>query len=694
MRMVLSLLVSLTITLPAVADGRPMTIDELLRVKSVSDPQLSPDGKLVAYVVSEIDRAANKSNSDIWLVPVSGGEPKKLTSSPGADSHPRWSPDGKLIAFTSARSGSSQIWLLPIDGGEAHQLTKLPIDVDGPIWSPIGDKIAFVASVIPGKSPEETAKSEKEKGEKKSKARIYDSLMIRHWTAWDEGTRSHLFVCDAKSGEAKDLIPGWKANVPPGPFGGSEEYAWSPDGTELAFTSEPLKDHATTTNTDIWTVPATGGEPKNRTEANKGADGQPQYCINGSVLAYVSQARPGFEADLWVVKVLDLNGESGSKPAALTADWDRPVQSFKVEGSRPPLLRAVIDDAGTLAIVAMGFSVSKDANGLEPKNRGKFVRQVTGGVNTSYAGTSNTGEMIFLHGDSTRPAEVFAAKTEGKDIRALTHHNADLLAKLDVQKAESFTFKGAGGDDVSGWMLKPPGFDPSKKYPVLFLIHGGPQGAWHDEWHARWNYQLFASPGYVVVAINPRGSTGYGQAFTDAISKDWNGKVYEDLMKGLDHALATNPFLDGDRMAAAGGSYGGYMVNWILGHSDRFKCLVSHAGVYDLSAMAGTTEELWFADWEFGGPPWTSEEVDRRHLDQSPSRYVANFKTPTLILHGALDFRVPEGQGMALFTGLQRKGVPSRLVLFPDEGHWILKPGNREVWWRETHNWLKKYLKP
>ena len=330
---------------------------------------------------------------------------------------------------------------------------------------------------------------------------------------------------------------------------------------------------------------------------------------------------------------------------------------------------------------------------------------MTTGVNTAAQVGPNGEDHVFLRGDATRPNEIFhasipdtaaspdRAKVENIIPTQLTHHNDDLIAKLDVSKAEGFKFKGADGDEVSGWLVKPPGFDPAKKYPVLFMIHGGPQGAWHDEWHARWNFQLFASPGYVVVAINPRGSTGYGQKFTDQISKDWNGKVYEDLMKGLDHALATYPFLDKDRMAAAGGSYGGYMVNWILGHDHRFKCLISHAGVFDLTSKYGTTEELWFPEWEFGGPPWKSDEVAKRYLDQSPSRYVASFKTPTLVTHGALDFRVPDAQGIGLFTALQRQGVESRLVLFPDEGHWIAKPANRAAWWREMHGWLAKHLK-
>ncbi len=668
-----------------------MTIDDLLAVKSVSDPQISPDGSLVVYVVSEIDREANKSNSDLWLVPISGGEPKRLTTAPGADSHPRWSTDGKTIAFQSTRSGSSQVWLLPLDGGEARQLTKLPIDVEGPIWSPKGDRLAFVASVVPGKSPEETAKAEKAKADAKSKARAYDSLMIRHWAAWDEGTRSHLFVCDAKTGEAKDLIPDWKVNVPPGPFGGSEGYGWSPDGTQLAFTSEPLKDPASSTNTDIWIIPAEGGAPRNLTEANPGADAQPSFSPDGERLAYLSQKRAGFEADQWNLKVVPhRQGEAGDAEFS-TETIDRSIQSYCwVERGQAPgrmggSMEAVLDDQGELQIFEVAYA-KEILSG-----RSYVLDRVKGGVNTSVQASSRAKRMVFLRGDATRPVEVFTSPIEEPaQLTQLTHHNDAMVSKLDLNKAEGFSFKGAEGDQVHGWLIKPPGFDPAKKYPVLFLIHGGPQGAWHDEWHARWNYPLFAAPGYVIVAINPRGSTGYGQKFTDEISKDWNGKVYEDLMNGLDHALKTYPFLDKDRVAAAGGSFGGYMVNWIAGHTDRFKALISHAGIYDLASMNATTEELWFAKWEFGGMPWDQPE---RYMRQSPSTYAKDFKTPTLVIHGALDYRVPDAQGLAMFTALQCQGVPSRYLWFPDEGHWILKPANRVTWWNEMHGWLAKYLK-
>jgi dipeptidyl aminopeptidase/acylaminoacyl peptidase len=671
--------------------ARPMTIDDLLAVKGVADPQLSPDGSMVVYVLSELDRSTDKTNSSLWLVPAAGGDLKRLTTTPGTNNHPRWSPDGKTIAFVSSRGGSPQIWLLPIDGGEPRPLSKLPIDASGPIWSPKGDKIAFTAEVYPDQTPEQTAARDKEKEAAKSKVRAYDRLMIRHWNAWDEGKRSHLFVVDVATGEARDLTPKLEVNTPPAPFGGSSDYAWSPDGKELAFTAEPAHDAAWSTNTDIWVVPASGGEPRNLTEANKGADGQPAYSPDGKWIGYVSQGRAGFESDQWVLKALSRETRASYE---LTKSLDRPVQSF-AWGSTPHSLYAIIDDMGTEPIVGIEIGYVTDGPSLTIVGSGQVTRLVKGGVQSALqvnikTALVGTGKMVFTRHNAATPAEVFVANADGSGLKPLTHHNAPLLAQLDLPKLEGFSCKGADGDEVHGWLMKPPGFDPKTKYPVVFLIHGGPQGAWHDEWHNRWNCQMFAAPGYALVAINPRGSTGYGQKFTDQISQDWTGKVYEDLMKGLDHALKTYPFLDESRMAALGGSYGGFMVNWIAGHSDRFKALISHAGVFDLTSKYGTTEELWFPEWEFGGPPWERSE---HYRERSPSAFVANFKTPTLVIHGALDFRVPDAQGLGMFTSLQRRGVPSRYVWFPDEGHWIAKPANRVAWWHEVHAWLDRYLK-
>ncbi len=665
--------VAVTLAATTAEAKRPMTTDDLLAVKTVGDPQVSPDGERVVYVVSEIDKDAGKTNSSLWLVATSGGEPRRITTAPGTNNHPRWSPDGETIAFVSSRGGASQIWLMPIaDGGEARQLTKLPIDVDGPVWSPGGDRIAFAAKVYPGTTPEETAARDKAKDEVKSKVRIYDDLMVRHWDEWDSGKRSHLFVADATTGEAVDLTPKLTVNAPPAPFGGSGDYAWSADGASLVFTAEPIKDTAWSTNSDLWLVPAAGGEPDNLTAANPAADASPLFSPDGKRLAYIAQARAGFEADLWGLHVRDLaSGETKD----VSSHLDRPIQGFAWRDAET--LIASIDDGGDVAIVVL--SIGGD---------GKVERLATSGVNNGVSVGPRGESFAYVHHSAAEPAEVYLHDDRG--TRKLTAHNAPLLSQLDVKPMESFTFKGAGGDEVQGWLMKPPGFEPGKKYPVLFLIHGGPQGAWHDEWHARWNYGLFAAPGYALVAVNPRGSTGFGQKFTDEISRDWTGKVHDDLMAGLDHALKTYDFLDESRVAAAGGSYGGFMVNWICGHTDRFKALISHAGVFDLVSMYGSTEELWFPDWEYGGPPW--REL-KHYTDRSPSLFADRFKTPTLVIHGALDFRVPDAQGLGMFTSLRRVGVPARYVWFPDEGHWILKPANRIVWWREVHDWLAKYLK-
>ncbi len=692
MRYLLGLMIVASCAGPALAAGRAMTVDDLLAVKGVSDPQVSPDGKLVVYVVSELDRATEKSNSDLYLIPSGGGEPRRLTTATGSDNHPRWSPDGRSIAFLSTRGGSAQVWLLPVDGGEARPLSKLPVDVAGPIWSPRGDRVAFTAKVYPGKTPEETAAIDEAKAKEKSRVKTYDKLMVRHWDQWDDGKRSHLFVADVATGKARDLSPKFAVNIPPAPFGGSSDYAFSPNGNELAFTAEPSRDLAWSTNTDVWIVSAAGNEPQNLTVDNPGADAQPSYSPDGDYLAYLSQARAGFEADRWVLKVRDRDSGESSE---VTDRIDRSVHSFAWGGSREVTrpfegtvrdLFVVLDDSGSVAIRGLGLLADGDGHVFVTER----PKGIAGGVNHSLQILPGGDDLVFLHGTSNAPNEVYRAKPDGSGLTALTRQNAPLLEALDLPRAEKLSFQGADGDEVSGWLVKPPGFDPARKYPVVFLIHGGPQGAWHDEWHGRWNYALFAAPGYAVVAINPRGSTGFGQKFTDQISRDWTGRVFEDLMKGLDHALKTYPFLDGSRMAAAGGSYGGFMVNWIAGHSDRFRALISHAGVFDLTSMYGTTEELWFAEWEFGGVPWESPKI---YLDQTPSAFAGNFKTPTLVIHGSLDFRVPDAQGLGMFTSLQRKGVPSRFVLFPDEGHWIAKPANRIVWWREVHDWLAKYLK-
>ena len=454
MKLALVFLIVLSLTAPLFANGRPMTIDDLLAIKSVSDPRISPDGESVVYVVSELDRATDKTDSTLWLIPTAGGEPKQLTTAPGTNNHPRWSPDGKTLAFVSSRGGSAQVWLLPVEGGEARQLTKLPIDVSGPIWSPRGDRIAFAAEVYPGTTPEQTAAKDKEKEASKSKVRTFDHLMIRHWNAWDEGKKSHLFVADANTGVARDLTPNLEVNTPPAPFGGSTDYAWSPDGKELAFTAEPVKDQAWSTNTDIWTVPADGGELKNLTASNSAADAQPSYSPDGTMLAYVSQARPGFESDLWVLRAWK---RDGGETIDVSSYLDRPVQSYAWRNATS--LAAVIDSEGTEPIVTFRL--------LEPsENRDRMTgRPVSGGASNSISIGSEARTLAFVHHSADKPGEIYLWEEGKPKPRALTSHNAALVSQLDLPAVEGFTFPGADHDAGPRLAASASRFRPQEDLP-------------------------------------------------------------------------------------------------------------------------------------------------------------------------------------------------------------------------------------
>ncbi len=673
--LVAALAAGLAVSTPLNGGTQPITFDAFIKVKRVMDVQLSPDGKWIAYVVTVMDKEANRGNSDIWLVPSQGGVARQLTASPAADSNPRWSPDGKTIAFISSRSGSPQIWLIGVDGGEALQLTRLSTGATGVIWSPAGTHLAFVSSVFPDCPTDEANRKRLEELERsKVKARLYDHLLFRHWNAWRDGTRSHVFVIPAAGGAALDLTPG-DFDAPPISLGGAQDYAFSPDGSEVSFVRniDPELRLGTGTNNDVFVTPTAGG-PVKQVSPGRGNDNSPSYSRDGKFLVFKSMARPGFEADKLDLILFD---RAAGTRANLTRTLDSSVGEV-VWTRDAKALFFTAEDKGRTAVFRLAMADRK-------------VEKVLGGHTLSSLSVSPDGQRLyFLKQAVNRPNDVWSYDLRAKTLRQISDVNGELLAGLDMNPVEEFWFEGAGSDRIHGFLLKPPAFEATKKYPLLMLIHGGPQGSFGDNFHYRWNAEMFAAGGYVVAMINFHGSTGYGQAFTDSISGDWGGQPYEDIMKGLDYVLSTYPYLDKTRVGAAGASYGGYMIDWIEGQTDRFACLVSHSGVFDLRSEYGATEELWFPEWDFRGTPWTNPE---QYTKWSPSLYVKNFKTPCLVIHGANDFRVPLEQGLQFFTSLQRMEVPSKFLYFPDEDHFVQKPQNAELWWKTVHDWLAKYLK-
>jgi len=658
------------------ASAASLTAADLMKLARLSDPQVSPDGRTVAYTASQPNLAANNSNSDLWVVPLAGGEARRLTNHPTADSRPRWSPDGKVIGFLSRRGGAQQVYSVEPRGGEPRQLTRVESGVESFLWI-TPQQLLVVSDVYPdcqGKKPPAAAvvcnKQKAEQAGKPTAARAYDELLYRHWDTWEDGKRTHLLVVPTDGSDAIDLTLGSR-DVPPFNLAGPDDFAVSPDGKEVAFARNDDRQPALSTNADLFVVPTAGG-PERKLPAALGYDGSPQYSPDGKSIAFRSQARAGYEADRWRLMVYDR--ASGAVREVTTGFADH-VEAF-----------AWSPDSGTIYFTA---GVNARTPVFAVSAAGGAVRMVSQG---SFGDLSIGGDGQFLVTTAvslTHPPEIVRIGVDGAAPSRLTRANDALLHPFGLREGESVTYTGAAGKTVQAWIVRPPAFDPAKKYPLLVLIHGGPQGVWSDSWTFRWNAQVFAAAGYVVFAPNPRGSTGWGQEFVDDVNRDWGGRAYEDVMKGTDFAEAL-PYVEKGRTVAAGASYGGYMVNWIAGHTDRFKALVSHDGIFDLPSMYGSTEELWFTDWEFGGPPWENPEVYARH---NPAAFAKNFKTPTLVVHGELDYRVPLEQGMGMFTALQRKGVPSRLLVFPDENHWVLKPANSVRWYQEVLDWLGRYSK-
>ncbi len=678
------LFAALILVLVPVAWGqqRAITHDDFFNIKRVSDPQVSPDGQWIAYVITEYDKQANTSNSDVWLVSTEGGQPRRLTDDPKLDSHPRWSPEGTELAFTSSRDGTPQVYLLTAATGEVRQLTTLSTGAGNAIWPPDGQHLAFTSDVFPELDGDEAnAKRLKELEESKVKAHVTERLLYRHWNRWTDRTRSHVFVQPVAGGEARDVTPG-DYDTPPISLGGAQDYTFSLDGGGLCYVKNTDPVVAVSTNNDLFLVDLATGATTQLTD-NPANDNYPQYSPDGSCLAYRAMERAGFEADKYRLMLRDLaTGEATD----ITGHYDRSVGEYLWAPGGEGIYFIAANE-GHRAIFNVDLA-SKEVKRLTEGTYNSSLQITPGGAPRGRDGQGQT--LVFLRQSMNAPAEIYKLDLATGQEAQITHTNDDLLAQLELNPAEEFWFKGASNARVHGFLLKPPRFDPGRKYPLLFLVHGGPQGAFSDRFHPRWNAQLFASPGYVVVMVNPRGSTGYGQKFTDQISGDWGGKVYKDLMKGLDYVLATYDFIDPDRLAAAGGSYGGYMMNWFEGHTDRFKAFINHAGVFNLTSMYLHTEELWFPEWDFKGTPWTNPGMYRKW---SPHQFISKFKTPMLVIHGEQDFRVPISEGLQTFTALQRMGVPSKLLYFPDEGHWIIKPQNSELWYETVWDWLATYLK-
>jgi len=768
-RFLLTSLALLSFVFPACAQAKhPFTFEDMMKLKRVGDPQVSPDGKWVIFSVVDVDLAANTKTPHIWIVPLAeekagsstpqdaspsanhpapvgmtGGGEREIIADQDAD-RPRWAPDGKRFAFLSTKEGGSQIWIARFDSAagkvaSVYKLSSIATEASGELWSPDGKNILFTSDVYPECDAQNdpiacNAKMLDENSKSKVKAQIFTQLLYRHWNAYKEGKRSHIFVIEAPPAveptayagrtvvQPRDLTPG-DYDAPVFSLGGQDDYAFSPDGQEICYTSNHDKNEAASTNNDLWIVPVNGAADassarptaKNITADNPASDSSPLYSPDGRYIAYRAQQRPGYESDRFRLMLYDR--KTGEKKN-VTENFDHWVGSFAWAGRHEIILTA--EDEGQSPI----YSVVPEMcpNGCYPiKILDGFNDDIVAGENTeAQTKATNLSERLAFSRMSLRaPTELFTVehsdyavgldkinamlRGESKEPlrkdamakpRQLTHLNDAVLSQVAMSPLESFWFPGAHNDNVQGFLVKPPNFDPSKKYPVKFLIHGGPQGAWGDDWSFRWNAELFAAPtaatpsGYVVIMINFHGSTGYGQKFIDAINGDWGGAPFEDLMKGLDYAEQHYAFIDKTRECALGASYGGYMINWILGHTDRFKCLVSHDGMFNAESAWGTTEELWFNDWEFKGTPYDNRASYEKW---SPHQYAKNFKTPTLVVHGQRDYRLDVSEGMQLFTTLQMEGVPSKMLYFPDEGHWVLKPQNSQLWYKTVNDWVDQW---
>jgi dipeptidyl aminopeptidase/acylaminoacyl peptidase len=708
------------------AARRPMTFEDLMKMKRLGDTAVSPDGKWLAYSATIVDLEQNTKTAELFIQPIAAagaasGDAKPLEIAQPGDTGAQFAPDGKRILYLSSRSGSRQIWLAEFDSATGaasnpKKLTSIATEAGDAIWSPDGHSILFTSAVYPdcpAIRPEDGGAGDKCNADRdaaaaasKVKAQIFTHLLYRHWDHYTGEKRSHLFLLSVESSAVRDLTPNDPRDVPPFALeGGGCGCAFAPDSKELAFTENLAPEPAISVSASIFTLDLTNPEAKPvKVSTSAGGNFNPAYSPDGRFLAWRSEARAGYESDKFRLVVYD---RAAKTLRDLLPSFDRWVEEFAwgtdskkiylaagTEGEAP-IFEATLDGRLTRLTSGGAFSVLHPLPGSQKILASRMTVESPAEVVVAAvaAGAPDASARISVPGT---PATAGLGPITVSQFSQLTHLNDALLAQLDLPRQESFWFTAADGTRLQGFLIRPPGFDPAKKYPVKFLIHGGPQGAWGDDWSYRWNPELFAANGYVVVMVNPRGSTGYGQKIVDGVNGDWGGKPFTDLMTGLDYAEEHFPFIDKNREAALGASYGGFMANWILGHTDRFKCIVSHDGMFNPESAYGATEELWFNEWEFKGRPWDyygKPDAENPFRKWSPAMSAKNFKTPTLVIHGQLDYRLDVSEGFQLFTTLQRLHVPSKMLYFPDEGHWVLKPQNSELWYKTVNEWVDEWTK-
>jgi dipeptidyl aminopeptidase/acylaminoacyl peptidase len=677
----------------------PFSVGDMLAMDRISEQQVSPDGKQIVFTVRSTDLAADKGKTSLWLIEVDGSNLKQLIKQSDSDCCPKWSVNGKSIYFLSTRSGSSQVWKIPAKwrepsltgGGHAEQITMLPLDVSNIVLSPDGEHIAFSIEVFPSLSIEQTKQKLEKSGKRKSSGRIYEKAFVRHWNTWADGRRSHVFVMPANGKVAIDVMKDMDADCPSKPFGGSEEFCFTPDGKNIIFTARDVGPREPwSTDLDLYISPIDGSKkPVCLTEKNEATDTTPVFSPDGKTLAYLAMSRPGYESDRLRIMLKDWptrgeparpelaeGVESIGQERVLAENWDRSPASicWSKDGRK---IYAVAENIGQKSLFAIDVQTGKAETIVEKG---------------SVTGTEEASDRIIFGLDNLKsPLELYSVKTDGSDLKPITQINSRQLSAIEFGEFEQFSFSGWNNETVYGYVVKPADYKEGAKYPIAFVIHGGPQGSMGNIFHYRWNAQVFAGAGYGVVMIDFHGSTGYGQAFCDSIRGDWGGKPLVDLQKGLDAAIKKYPWLDSEKAGALGASFGGYMINWIEGNwPDRFRCLVNHAGDLDERMAYFDTEELWFTEWDHIGKPWDNPEA---YEMQNPVNFVRNWKTPMLVTHGGKDFRVVETQGLGTFNALQRLGIPSRLLYFPDECHWIQRPSNSILWHETVISWLDRWLK-